>query len=313
MKFKLVNFLIEQKILLVIIGIGLLLSFTSDYFLSFNNIMSILAYISIEGIIVYGMAYLIILKELDLSVGSIMALSGFFAIYFQRFGIIAGVAAGITIGILIGLINGLLVVKYHLNSIVTTLGMMLLLNGVVFKLTDARSVIGINGEFKIISNTEIFGINLSIFYFIIFFVILNFILKRTFIGRNIFAVGGNETAARFVGINVDRIKIYAFMLSGFLSGFAGVLMASKLNIASGRIGMNTAILVITAALLGGVSLSGGEGDLFKVLQGILLLGLLKNAMVLLQVSIFYQDVISGLMLIGILVIDAISSRRKKYL
>lgn len=313
MKSKFGFVIVEQKIFLVIIGLGLLLSLNSDYFLSFNNIMSILFYISIEGIIVFGMAYLIILKELDLSVGSVMALSGFFAIYFQRFGVLAGVVAGIAIGALIGLINGLLITKLRLNSIAATLGMMVLLSGVVFGLTDARSVIGTNEKFYVISNTEIFRINLPIVYFILLFVILELVLKRTFFGRNVFAVGGNETAANFAGINVARVKISAFTLTGFLSGVAGVLLASKLNIASGRIGMNTAIMVITAVLLGGISLSGGEGSIFKALQGILLIGLLRNAMVLLKVSFFFQDVISGLILIVILVIDAINIRRKKYL
>jgi ribose transport system permease protein len=310
---RILRILSEQKIFIVIIIIGFILSLRSSYFLSFANIINIFLFISIEGIIVIGMAYLIIVGELDLSVGSTMALSGVLAIVFQKYGVPAGILAGISVGIMVGIINGILVTKLRLTSIATTLGMMVLLNGVVFALTKSQTVKGTNKTFMLIAHSEFFKIPLSVIIFIALIIILELVLKRTLFGRNVFAVGGNITASKFFGIRVDRIRIITFILTGFLAGTAGVILASKLNIASGRIGLNTPILVITAVLLGGISLSGGEGSIFKAFQGILLIGILNNAMVLLRISPFIQDVIRGLLLILILMIDAINIRKSRYI
>jgi len=270
-------------------------------------------FISIEGIIVIGMAYLIILKELDLSIGSTMALSGVLAVVFQKYGVLPGILAGVLLGLVVGLINGILVTKLKLSSIAVTLGMMVMLNGFVFALTNSVTIKGTNKNFTLIANTTVFRIPIPVIIFIVFVIIFEILLKRTFYGRNIYAIGGNAIASKFFGIKVDFIKIAAFMITGFLSSVAGVLLASKLNIASGRIGLNTALLVITAVLLGGVSLAGGEGSVFKAFQGILLIGILSNAMVILQINLFIQDIIRGLILVVIIIIDSINIRRTKFI
>ena len=302
----------EQKILLVIIVIGIILVSNTTYFVSFTNIINIFNFISIEGIIVIGMAYLIILRELDLSIGSTMALSGVLAIYLQKYGIAVGIISGLLLGIAVGLLNGFLVTKLKLSSIATTLGTMVMLNGFVFALTQSKTIKGNNPTFPVLANTTWLKIPVPVIVFIILVIIFEIILKRTFFGRNVYAVGGNIIASKFFGIKVDMIRIAAFTITGFLAGLAGVLLASKLNIASGRIGLNTAILVITAVLLGGVSLSGGEGSIFKAFQGILLIGILNNAMVILQINSFIQDMIRGLILIMILIFNAVHINREKF-
>jgi ribose transport system permease protein len=309
---KILNFLNEQKILVVMIIIIAILTSRSTYFASFTNILNIFNYISIEGIIVIGMTYLIILRELDLSVGSTMALSGVLAIYLQKYGISVGIISGLLLGITVGFLNGFLVVKLKLSSIAATIGTMIMLNGFVFALTKDSTIKGTNKLFPIVANTTIFKIQIPVIVFIVLVVIFEIILKKTYFGRNVYAVGGNALASKFFGININRVKISAFVITGFLAGLAGVLLASKLNIASGRIGLNTAILVITAVLLGGVSLSGGEGSVFKAFQGILLIGILNSAMVVLQTNSFIQIMIRGFILILILVIDSIHVNRAKY-
>lgn len=303
----------EQKILLVIIVIGIILVSNTTYFVSFTNIINIFNFISIEGIIVIGMAYLIILRELDLSIGSTMALSGVLAIYLQEYGIVVGIISGLCLGIAVGFLNGFLVTKLKLSSIAATLGTMVMLNGFVFALTQSKTIKGTNPAFPAIANTTVFNIPVPIIVFILLVIIFEVILKRTYFGRNVYAVGGNIIASRFFGIKVDMVRIAAFVLTGFLAGLAGVLLASKLNIASGRIGLNTAILVITAVLLGGVSLSGGEGSIFKAFQGILLIGILNNAMVILQINSFIQDMIRGFILILILIFNAVHINREKFI
>jgi ribose transport system permease protein len=157
-----------------------------------------------------------------------------------------------------------------------------------------------------------FNISGSIIILLVLVLIFEIILKRTIFGRNVYSVGGNITASKFFGIHVDKIRIICFLVTGTLAGLAGVLLAAKINVASGRFGVSTALLVITAVLLGGVSLSGGEGSVFKAFQGILLIGILNNAMVLLQLSSFIQDMVKGGVLILILVIDAVNIERAKY-
>lgn len=302
----------EQKILALIIVIGVFLSFASDYFLSFYNIVNIFSFIAIEGIIVIGMAFLIILGDIDLSVGSVMAFSGILAILFQKYGVVPAILVGILGGACIGLINGIIVTKFKVASIAVTLGMMVMVNGLVFALTKSQTVKGTNLDFARIAQSSISIIPAYVLIFIVLVIVFQMVLKRTLFGRNVYAVGGNTTASRFFGIKVDRVRIACFIISGTLAGVAGITLASKINVASGRIGVNTALLVITAVLLGGVSLSGGEGSVAKAFQGILLIGILNNAMVLLQISPFIQDMIRGGILIVILVIDAVNTERGKY-
>lgn len=311
---KIKNFLNEQKILLVILVVVIFLYFSSDYFLTFQNIINIFQTISFEGMIVIGMALLIIIGEIDLSVGSIMAFGSALAVLVQPYGIVTAIIAGVVGGTIIGLINGIITTKLKLPSIAVTLGTMVLLTGVVFAMTGEHTITGSNPNFVLISKTTIFKIPLTVFVFVLLLIIFEIILQRSIFGRHIFAIGGNPTASKFFGIKVDSIRISVFVITGFLSGLAGVMLAGKLNIASGNIGGgSTAVFVITAVLLGGISMEGGEGNIFKAFQGILLLGIMNNAMVLLRISPFIQQIIRGLLLILIVVIDAINIQRKKYL
>ena len=298
--------------LILVLAVMLFLSLHSHRFLTAPNLSSIFVSISIEGVIVIGMAYLFILGEVDLSVGSTMALSAVLAIAGEQYGIAAGVIAGLACGLAVGLLNGLLVTKGGLDSIPATLGVMVALRGVTFAVTKSETMKGVNDDLMIIANSDVWGVPLSVALFLALCLVFEFILRRTQYGRSLYAVGGNITASRLYGIRVDAVRVGAFCITGGLAGLAGVLLAARLNVASGRIGLNTPLLVITAVLLGGVSLSGGKGSVFKAFQGILLIGILNNAMVLLRVSPFLQEVVRGLLLIVLVVVDSIQRKRARF-
>jgi ribose transport system permease protein len=310
---KIKDAIIEQKIPIIIVAIGLYLSTQSRYFLTFQNISNIFLAISYEGMIAIGMAYLIIIREIDLSVGSTMAFGSVLAILFQPFGLGMGILAGVLGGMVIGFINGMLVTRFRMPSIAATLGTMVFLKGVVYALTKEHTITGVNPQFTVISELKVFGIPMLVLFFLFLIVVFEIILQRTFFGRNVFAVGGNATASKFFGIKVDRIRVYCFVITGFLSGLAGVMLAGKLNIASGNIGQYSNVLVITAVLLGGISMDGGEGSIVKAFQGVLLIGIMNNAMVILRISSFVQEIIRGSLLILIIIINSINIEKKKYL
>ena len=311
-KNKLLQIVNEQKIFILIVLFGMFMAFRSPFFFTYYNIVNIFSAMSINGVIVIGMAYLIILGEIDLSVGAIMAFSGVLAVLLQEYGVAIGVIAGILGGAIVGLVNGLLVTKLKLSSIPVTLGMMVMVNGIVFALTKSQSVKGTNVDFMKIAQPLFANIPGYVIIFIALLIIFQIILRKTVLGRNVYAVGGNITASRFFGIKVDNVRIFGFVLAGVMAGIAGILVTAKINVASGRIGANTAVIIITAVLLGGVSLAGGEGSVLKAFQGIFLIALLNNSLVLLQISPFIQDMIRGSILIIILIIDAVKVEREKY-
>lgn len=306
------DILVEQRILILIVAITFYLSMQSRYFFTFQNIINILLAISYEGMIAIGMAMLIILGEIDLSVGSMMAFGSVLAILFQPFGIGVAIFAGIAGGTLIGLLNGILVTKFKIPSIAATLGTMIFVKGLVYALTNEHTITGSNKSFLVLSEIQFMRIPLSVILFFFLVLLFETIMRKTFFGRNIYAVGGNATASRFFGINVDRTKLLCFVITGFLAGLAGVMLAGKLNIASGNIGQYSNVLIITAVLLGGISMDGGEGNIVHAFQGMLLIGIMNNAMVILRISSFVQEIIRGGLLILIIVINAINIQKKKY-
>ena len=311
---RLRDFVIEHRMLFIVIAIGIVLSLMSRHFSSVENIVSILTNMSVEGSMVIGMALVIFLGEIDLSVGSVMALATTLSVLLQNYGVFIGVFTGLFGGLIAGLMNGVLITKLKLPSIAVTLGTMILLNGVVFALTGEHTIAGSNSNFLLISQTRIFDIPLPIIFFVVLVAVFEVIVQKSLFGRNVFAVGGNATASRLFGIKVERVRISCFALSGALSGVAGVLLVGKINTASGNLGgSGTLILVITAVLLGGISLRGGEGSITRAIEGILLLMILNNGMVLMKISPFVQDVIRGSLLILVLAIEAVNVRRKKYL
>ncbi|MDR1797288.1 MAG: ABC transporter permease [Clostridiales Family XIII bacterium] len=302
----------DNRIFVFIVALFVIVQAINPGFITANNVKIIFQNLSIEGMVAIGMAMLIILGEIDLSVGAIMSVSCCVSIYLQPYGILPAILASIGIGTLAGFLNGALVVKSGVSSLPITLGTMGLMNGIVYVVTESQSVPGTNKSFLYVADTMIGGINLVIYLFIALVVVFEFVLQKCYFGRSIMAVGGNRFAAEYVGLRVDRVRVLVFTLTGLLSSIAGVMTAARYNIASGHIGEQTALAVITAVLIGGISLSGGEGSITKAFFGYLFIISLQNAMRLLKFPPDLSTIITGALLIVILAIDAVTIRRNQF-
>ncbi len=306
------SFLNKQRVFLLFIGLMIVFAVSIPGFFASANVINILMSVSIEGIMLIGMTYLIILGEMDLSVGAVMSIGCAVAIMFQPYGSAVAIGMGVAVGVVIGAINSFMVVKLRVPSMPATMGIMVLTNALVYVLTGSTSIWGENESFSLIANSTIFGIPVVAIVFIVLIVLFELILRNTAFGRNVYAVGGNEKSAEYAGIKTKRIRVICFILTGLLSGLAGVLLASRVNVASGLIGGDTALMIITAVLLGGVSLSGGEGSVIKAFFGLLIVGSLDIGMQLLKFPTSIQPMIVGGLLIISLAIDSVSAHKEKF-
>ena len=303
----------DQKILLIILAIAVVLAVVRPVFISAENLFNILFQVSITSIIGIGMTFLMIGADFDLSVGSNMVFATTVAILLEGSGLGAGIAAAILASTVAGFLNGVLVAKLRINSFISTLSMMIFLRGLVLILTNKQTISGSSDALFSFGYGNLFGvIPYPVVLAAALLVLFALVLARTVLGRNLYAVGCNEKAARMFGIDVAGLKIFAFSLTGFLCGASGIVLLSRLNSASGTYGIDTNLDVISGVLLGGISLSGGEGSIFKAFQGILLLGVLSNAMILLHVTPYLQQVIKGLMLMAVVSLDSYQAKVAAY-
>jgi ribose transport system permease protein len=307
------TFLREQKIVVILLGIAVVLAVLRPVFISSENIFNVLFQVSINGMIGVGMTYLMIGGDFDLSVGSNMVFATTVAILLEGLGLVPGMVLAVLASTLAGFVNGVLVAKVKINAFVVTLSMMMFLRGLVLIFTDKKTISGASQALFSFGYGSLFGvIPYPVIVAAVVLVALGLVLARTAWGRNLYAIGSNMKAAGMFGINVDSAKIGAFTLTGALCGVAGMVLLSRLNSASGTYGMDTALDVISGVLLGGTSMSGGEGSIFHAFLGVLLLGVLSNAMIILHVTPYLQQVVKGLMLITVVAVDAYQARRAEY-
>lgn len=311
-KRKIFDFLNNQKIFLILIALVIILSLSNRLFLTYENLLNIMFQAVLTGIIAIGMTYVIVGGDFDLSVGSNMALAATVIVLFERFGPVIAILGALLVSSFAGFINGFLVTKLKINAFVTTLAMMIFLRGLVLLFTDSKTIQGSSDLFLKFGYGTIFKIPYSVILFLFLYILFGLILSKTIWGRNIYAVGNNSKAAHFFGISIAKTKILSFTLIGFFCGISGFVLVSRLNTASATFGNDTALDAITAVLLGGTSLSGGEGSVFKTFQGILLLGVLSNAMIVLNITPYLQQVIKGLILILIVSADSYYAKVNKY-
>jgi ribose transport system permease protein len=307
------TFLREQKIVLILLGIAIVLAVLRPVFISPENIFNVLFQVSINGMIGVGMTYLMIGGDFDLSVGSNMVFATTVAILLEGLGLVPGMVLAVLASALAGFVNGVLVAKVKISAFVVTLSMMMFLRGLVLIFTDKKTISGASNALFAFGYGSLFGvIPYPVIVAAVVLVALGLVLARSAWGRNLYAIGSNTKAAAMFGINVDSAKIGAFTLTGALCGVAGMVLFSRLNSASGTYGMDTALDVISGVLLGGTSMSGGEGSIFHAFLGVLLLGVLSNAMIILHVTPYLQQVVKGLMLITVVAVDAYQARRAEY-
>ncbi|MBU2702226.1 ribose/xylose/arabinose/galactoside ABC-type transport system permease subunit [Sporomusaceae bacterium BoRhaA] len=305
MKFDYHSIIRKMGPLLGLLLLGIILTLLSDRFLSVNNLLNVARQVSINAIISVGMTLVILTGGIDLSVGSILALSGSITAGLMAGGttLVVALIAGIAIGSLLGIVNGLLVTKGKIQPFIATMGMMTIARGVTLVYTEGRPVTGMEGAFRFLGGGYVVGIPFPVILMAIIFAVAYFVLKKTCFGRYIYAIGGNEEAARLSGIRTDRVIVAVYTLAGFFAGLGGIIMASRLNSAQPTAGMGFELDAIAAVVLGGTSLSGGIGTIGGTLIGALIIGVLDNGLNLLNVSSFYQQVAKGLVILIAVLLD----------
>lgn len=303
--------LIGQAPLLTLTALCILTALMTDRFLSPLNLTNILVQSSIMAVIALGMTLVIIGGGFDLSVGSTVALSGCIAaMAMVKAGLIAGVAAGIAAGAAVGLANGLIIAMLGVNPFITTLGTMVLVRGVVFIVTGGAPVgdEGLPAAFVAFGSGRLFGIHYLVWVPAILLVALSWMMQVTPYGRRIYATGGGREAAYLSGVPVRRVVASTYVWCGALAGVAGVMLAARLQSGQPTAGEFYELTAIAAVVLGGASLHGGEGALYKSIIGVFIMIVLGNSLNLLNVDSYWQRVAVGAVIIAAAAADRLRSR-----
>lgn len=280
-------------------------------FPTFGNFSQILLNLSIDTIVAVGMMVLLVSGVFDLSVGSIVAFAGCltaYLLYFLNVPVTVAVAIGLAGSLAIGAINGYLIAYQGINPMIQTLAMMGIVRGLAL-LVSGSGIQDLPYWFSAIGQSKLLGIQMPVWYMLLTIAIFTFLTHRTIFFRRYYYIGGNEKAADLSGIRVKRMKMFAFMISAGLAGLAGILLASRLGAALPTMGRGLELRVITAAILGGASLSGGSGKIPGALLGALFMGLIANIMVISRVSGYWQEIILGVILITTLWADKAIQKR----
>lgn len=290
--------------MLILIGLAASISFPNT-FPTFENLSQILLNLSIDTIVAVGMMLLLVSGAFDLSVGSIVAFTGCLAaylLYFLQLPVPIAITISLIVSMGIGLINGYLIAYQGINPMIQTLAMMGIVRGGALMLSGA-GIQGLPYWFNAIGQSKFMGIQMPVWYMIMLVGLFSFLLSKTVFFRQYYYIGGNEKAAELSGIRVKRMKLYSFVIIAFLAGFAGILLSSRLGAALPTLGRGLELRVITAAILGGASLSGGQGKIPGAILGALFMGIVANIMVLSRVSGYWQEIILGIILIATLWLD----------
>ncbi len=293
----------KSGIVMVFLILFAVLAVTVPDFLSSRNIQGLLLSVTLIGSISVTMMFVLALGEVDLSVASIVAFSGVVAstLITATHSVVLGVAGGVLAGGAVGLVNGMLVARYKINSLIVTLAMMEVVRGLAFITSNGDAVMISEERFFDLGGGSFLGISYPIWSNIVGFVLFGFLLKKTVFGKNVLAVGGNSEAALLAGLPVTRIKITVFVLQGLVTGFAGVMLASRMSLGDPKTSVGLELGVISACVLGGVSLTGGVATISGVLVGVLIMGSVQDAMSLMNVPTFYQYLIrGGILLLAVL-------------
>jgi D-allose transport system permease protein len=276
------------------------------YFFSVNNFVQILLQSSITILIALGEFFAILIAGIDLSVGSVLGLTGMVTAYLLSNGVNMAVAillGGILLGAVLGAINGSLVVFTGLHPFIVTLGGLTIYRGLTLTISDARPIYNIPRVFGDTISGSFYGIPTPVIIAGIAALVLAFVTKKTKLGRNIYALGGNEEAAWLSGINTKLMKVIVFTISGICAGIAGVVMVARMGAAEPLAGDGYELFAIASAIIGGTSFFGGKGKIFGVVIGALIIGLINNALNILNVQTYYQQILMGSLIIGSVTLD----------
>lgn len=269
---------------------------------------NVLRQISINALIAFGMTFVILTGGIDLSVGSIFALSSAIAAGLMASGTdtFLAIMVGLLAGAVMGMINGILISKGKVAPFIATLATMTVFRGLTLVYTEGKPITGLPESFSMMGKGFFLEIPMPIIWMLIAFVILLIVLKQTTFGRHVYALGSNEEATRLSGISITKVKVLVYTISGLLASLSGIILTSRLNSAQATAGMSYELDAIAAVVLGGTSLSGGKGWIVGTLIGAMIIGVLDNGLNLLNVSSFYQQVVKG----GVILIAVLLDRSK---
>lgn len=299
-------------IYLVLLVLLIFFSIASENFLNSNNLLNVARQVSMLGIVAVGFAFVLLLGGIDLSVGSVITLVNIVCAWLMvnaGWSPVFAVVAALTLSAAIGFLNGWIIANIQMPSIIVTLAMLIIIEGVAYLICGGLPIYGFDESFAVIGQGYIGPIPIPVVIMAVVMALGGFILSKTYFGRYFYAVGGNEEAAKLSGIDVNKVKYLVYTLSGFFAGVAGVVILSRTNSGQVLSGKGFEFDVLTACVLGGVSVSGGFGKISNVLAGVLILGVLSNGLVLLDVSQFVQMVIKGAVLLGAVALDSLQHRK----
>lgn len=310
----------KYGILLAFILICIVLAFANEYFLTTRNIVNVLRQTSINGILAIGMTFVILTRGIDLSVGSVVALSGVVSASFATtattamvpggpYPAVLALAVGLGVGIAAGAINGLVVSRFKVPAFVATLGMLSAARGATLIYAGGKPVPALIDDYRYIGTDEILGIPMPVILFALIFFGSYWVLTSTRFGRHVYAAGGNPHAARVSGVNVRQVTFYVYVISGAFAGIAGMVLAARTGSALTQAGIAYELDAIAAVVIGGTSLSGGVGRVTGTLIGALLIAVVNNGLDLMGVESYYQQVIKGMLIVAAVMLDQIRTRQ----
>lgn len=300
----------EHGSLLGLIALSAALGILSSGFLELSNLLNVLNQVSINGLVAIGMTFVIITGGIDLSVGSMLALSGAILAALLKAGVPGGlaIAAAVGVGACLGAFNGLVIARFRLQPFIVTMATMTIFRGATLVFTNGRPITGLGKDplFMAMGQGRIMGIPYNGLLFIFALCVTAYILSRTVFGKGVYAIGGNAEAARLSGISVPFTQVWSYILSGVFAALAGVILVSRLDSAQPVAGQGYELDAIAAVVLGGTSLAGGRGMMVGTLIGALIIGVLNNGLNLMEVSAFYQQIVKG----AVILLAVLMDRRK---
>lgn len=298
---------------MVLLALIILFTIASENFLVSNNLLNVARQVSMLGICAVGFAFVLLLGGIDLSVGSVITLVNIVCAWLMvESGWHPAMAVGavLVLSAAIGFTNGWIIATLKMPSIIVTLAMMIIIEGVAYLICEGLPIYGFVESFSVIGQGYVGPIPIPVIIMVAIMGLGGFILNKTFFGRYFYAVGGNEEAAKLSGIDVKKVKYLVYTLSGFFAGVAGVVILSRTNSGQVLSGKGFEFDVLTACVLGGVSVTGGFGKISNVLAGVLILGVLSNGLVLMDISQFVQMVIKGSVLMIAVALDCLQHRKE---
>ncbi|TFW16353.1 L-arabinose ABC transporter permease AraH [Duganella callida] len=307
------QWLSEYSMPLAYLVLFAILSATVENFFSVTNVVGLMLSVAQIGMVACTMMLCLASRDFDLSVGSTIAFAGVLgAIVLEQSGsVLVAVGAGLGAGALIGALNGVLIAYLRVNALIATLATMLMVRGLAFIVSKGQAV-GINDDsFIDFGDSRLFGLPLPVLVAGCCFIVFGILLNQTVFGRNTLAIGGNPEAARLAGVRVERLRVWIFLLQGVVTAMAGLILASRITSGQPNAAQGFELDVISACVLGGVSLQGGKARIFGVLIGVLIMGTVENVMNLLDVDAFYQYLMRGVILLLAVLLDQLKTRGER--